>query len=586
MPQDMEKKLDLLNKAALIAEIRELEAKVRDNAELKKAYHELAVHQEEIRLQNEQLIEAQSALEESRNRYADLYDFAPVAYSTLDGWGKIEEINLAGAALLGLERGRLLGTPFLIHVDDSDHRVFLEHMRRCRERNEPVNSELNVKRRNGPPMPVQLSSAPPGQAANQGLFRTMVIDLTERRRAEEERRDLILKERSASASSEAKDRFLAVLSHELRTPLTPVLAAISSMGGLQDLPTEVRSDIEMIRRNIEMEARLIDDLLDITSISKGKLKIHKEVVDVHATLKRVAEMLREGLEVKRLELELRLDAKEHLVQADQGRLQQVFWNLLKNAIKFTQIDGKITVTTRNESQPSVGTPEEPPSHAAPQLVATIADNGIGIEPESLPRLFNAFEQGGPRIVREFGGLGLGLTICRSLVDAHEGWISAFSEGRGKGATFKVGLPTTVGEIQAQPKRPPPQAAVTSRKLKILLVEDHPDTSWILSRLLTTNGHSVKIADSIRSALQCSGEEFDLLISDLGLPDGSGLELMQKLQEAGRPITGIALSGFGTEEDVRRSREAGFREHLTKPVDFGSLLATIHQVREAAGLPGC
>jgi CheY-like chemotaxis protein/two-component sensor histidine kinase len=342
----------------------------------------------------------------------------------------------------------------------------------------------------------------------------------------------------------------------------------------------------MIRRNIEMEARLIDDLLDVTSISKGKLKIHQEVVDVHATLKRVVEMLKEGLEAKRLELELRLNAEEPRVQADLARLHQVFSNLLRNAIKFTQIGGKITITTGNESQPSVGTPEKFPPPAAPQLIATIADTGIGIEPESLPRLFNAFEQGGPRIVREFGGLGLGLTICRSLVEAHGGWISAFSEGRGRGATFKVGLPTTVGEIPPQPKRPlPPQAAVTSRKLKILLVEDHPDTSWILSRLLTTNGHSVKIADSIRSALQCSSEEFDLLISDLGLPDGSGIELMQKLQEAGRPITGIALSGFGTEEDVRRSREAGFSEHLTKPVDFGSLLATIHQVRESAELRG-
>src|SRR5262245_28184779 len=226
----MAKSLDHMSKGELIAEIRELEAKVRDNVELKKAYHELAVHQQEIRHQNEQLLEAHGALEDSRNRYADLYDFAPLGYATLDGWGKIEEINLAGAVLLGLERGRLLGTPFLIYVADADRRVFLEHMRRCRERNEPVNSELYLKRRNGLPLPVQLSSSAPSEAGHKGLYRTMLVDLTERRRTEEERRNLILKERSASALSEAKDRFLAVLSHELRTPLTPVLAAISSLG--------------------------------------------------------------------------------------------------------------------------------------------------------------------------------------------------------------------------------------------------------------------------------------------------------------------------------------------------------------------
>src|SRR5262245_14890989 len=286
----MEKSLEQLNKAELIAAIRDLEAKLQDNAELRKAYHELGVHQEEIRIQNEQLMEAHNALEESRNRYADLYDFAPVGYTTLDGWGKIEEINLAGASLLGLERGRVLGTPFLVYVAEVDRKVFLEHMRRCRERNEPVNSELNLKTRQRQLVPVQLSSSPPCPPAHKGLFRTMLIDLTERRRAEEERRNLVLKERSAAASSEAKDRFLAVLSHELRTPPTPRLAAISTLGGLPELTPEVRSDIEMIRRNIEMEARLIDDLLDVTSIARGKLKIHKELVDVHATLKQVVEM--------------------------------------------------------------------------------------------------------------------------------------------------------------------------------------------------------------------------------------------------------------------------------------------------------
>ncbi|HEX8202373.1 MAG TPA: response regulator [Isosphaeraceae bacterium] len=390
-------------------------------------------------------------------------------------------------------------------------------------------------------------------------------EVAERRRIEGQLRQAM---EAVEASSRAKDEFLAALSHELRTPLTPVLAAVSALLDDPQTPAEILPTLEMTRRNVTLEARLIDDLLDVTRIIRGKLSLQLERVDAHAILLRSLSICRSELLASGLHLELDLQATAAHVEADPARLQQVFWNLLKNAIKFTPGGGSLTIRSRNAPAPMGG---------GQVLVIEVSDTGIGIAPEALPRIFNTFEQGGAAITRQFGGLGLGLAISRSVVELHHGTLSASSPGPGRGATFTLGL-TTLSETAAALSGPSRPATPTRRALRVLLVEDHADTLQVMSRLLGRLGHAVTTASSVGAALEAArAADFDLLVSDLGLPDGSGLDLMRRLRAAApRPIPGIALSGYGMEDDLRKSREAGFLAHLTKPVDYAKLDGAIQQ----------
>lgn len=361
----------------------------------------------------------------------------------------------------------------------------------------------------------------------------------------------------AEAASKAKDHFLAALSHELRTPLAPVLMKVSALAQSLDLPESLRADLKMIQRNVELEAKLIDDLLDLTRVSRGKLSLHFEVTDVHALLAHVVAICSEGVE-SRLAIELVPNAAKRHVWADSARLQQVFWNLLKNAVKFTPEEGTITVRTSN---PEPG-----------RIEVAVIDPGIGIAPDQLPRLFDAFEQGDSTVSRTFGGLGLGLAICKALVDQHGGTLTGLSAGRGKGATFTVGL-ATVASPTAEIRLPVVSPAEPS-PLRLLLVEDNEPTLEVMTTLLEMVGHEVSAAPDLRTARRLAeSHSFDLLVSDLGLPDGSGLDLMRELRER-YGLRGIAVSGFGMEDDLRRSREAGFLEHLVKPVDVDKLKAAL------------
>ncbi len=354
-------------------------------------------------------------------------------------------------------------------------------------------------------------------------------------------------------SNLAKDQFLAMLSHELRTPLTPVIAStIELLEGEEGLPEHIQESLHMIRRNVELEARLIDDLLDLTRISRGKVQLNFEVVDAHSLLQNALEICQSEIERKHLTLRLDLAAQKVHLRADPARLQQIFWNIIKNAVKFTPENGQIHISTSNDSDE--------------QLHVEIVDTGLGIESETLPKIFDAFEQG---TRKSFGGLGLGLAISKTLVEAHKGSITAESAGRDQGARFSLSFPTC-----PKPDRdavPMVRRQASQRQsMRILLVEDHEDTNKSLTKLLRRRGYDVQSAASVHSALDLAArEEFDVLISDLGLPDGSGIELMQKLSPD-RSLFGIALTGFGMEEDIRKSREAGFRHHLVKPIDLTKL----------------
>lgn len=380
---------------------------------------------------------------------------------------------------------------------------------------------------------------------NAGLYKA-----AQKARAEAERANL------------AKDNFLAMLSHELRTPLTPVLTSALVLES-EALPENIRESLQMIRRNVELEARLIDDLLDLTRISKGKVQLSLEVVDAHRLLRNALEICQEEIDQKHLNLHLDLAAQKFWLKADPARLQQIFWNLIKNAVKFTPNGGELRVSTRDESENRFG--------------VEISDTGIGINPEALPKIFDAFEQGERT---RLGGLGLGLAITKSLVETHHGTITARSEGRNKGATFTAIFPVST-EVADTAEPAQPTATKERQSMHILLVEDHVDTNRSLTTLLRRRGYKVQPAVSVQSALDLAAtERFDVLISDIGLPDGSGIDLMRSLQGTGS-FLGIALTGYGMEEDIRKSYDCGFNHHLVKPVDLNKL---DHLIQQAASAP--
>ncbi len=382
--------------------------------------------------------------------------------------------------------------------------------------------------------------------------------------------------RQAEEASRSKDLFLAMLSHELRTPLTPILMAVSAR-----LPTttdkELRADLEMIRRNIALEARLIDDLLDLSRIEKGRLRLDRDVVDVHKTIRQAVEICRDETKLAGLTVKLDLGASAYHVDGDGARLIQIAWNLIRNAAKFTPAGGSLTIRTKN-------VPLEPADADRQQLIIEFQDTGRGIEPDLLARIFEAFEQGQGEGGSRSAGLGLGLAISRSLAEAHGGSLTVESAGVGQGATFRLELTTTPAPKPVQVAAAPPEPPVPSQNLKVLLVEDNRDALRYLALVLNQRGYQVTTAPSLSEGLShAATDRFDVLVSDLELPDGSGLELMKELAQKGIP--GVAMSGYGSDEDLRQSLDSGFSAHLTKPVDARRLEETILNVVRQATAKG-
>lgn len=387
-----------------------------------------------------------------------------------------------------------------------------------------------------------------------------MLDISDSKNAE------ILLQRAKSEAEEAnqaKDQFLAMVSHELRTPLTPVLMTIASLRRDPNLTDDLRRDLEVLQRNVELEALLIDDLLDLTRIAHGKLELHHDAVDVHSTLDHALSISAADLYGKNIAVTRRFEAREHHCWADPARLQQVFWNLVKNAAKFTPEGGRLDLYTRNND--------------AHQIVIEITDNGIGIDPELMPKIFDAFEQGGRVVTSKYGGVGLGLAISKRVVDLHHGSITARSGGPGRGATFAVTLNAMETSLLEGPVLFLESEPAVASHVQILFVEDHKDTARVLGRILKNAGFNVSHADSLAKARDlAAGRRFDLVISDVGLPDGSGLDLMRHLRET-QGLSGIALSGFGSDDDVAASTAAGFAEHVTKPVDWERLRGAIERL---------
>ena len=560
-----------------VERFRNLQLEGVDKEALAELVHELKVHQEELSAQNHQLIETQSALEESRDRYVDLYDFAPIGYMTIDLSGVIREMNLTAAGVLGRERGKIVGLPFSAFVLRADKPRFSEHLRQCLQaEHSSVTTELTLNIGNHLTSVQLVTRRHGGDTSGEPMFLTALIDITARRKLEQEHREAedarekLSREREfARARADAKDHFLAALSHELRTPLTPIVATMSDSRLISLAPEPLLAALHTARRNLDLEVRLIDDLLDVTRISRGRLQLTHEQIDLHQVIQEVIDMLSVEIQRRGITVATAFDAPQHSVTGDPVRLRQVFWNLLGNATKFTNAGGTVTIASSGGADGFIQ--------------VTVSDTGIGMERDVIDWINAPDDAARSTPIHSPTGLGLGLAICRGVVTGHGGTLRAISPGTGRGSTFIVQIPTATPREHLDSPSMPAQSQHDRQtpRLRILLVEDHQDSADMLSQLLTLHDYEMTVARSVQEALAAASREFDLLISDIRLPDGSGLELMRRLR-ANQNIRGIAISGFGTEEDRQRSLEAGYGTHLTKPVDFNRLLEAIERISGPRG----
>ena len=523
--------------------------------------------------------ERTAELSQAEKRYRQVVSNLPTAVYTTDAEGRVNLYNDAAVALWGrqpdMSKDLWFATHKMFRPDGSELAPDEYPMAIALKTGRGIRGEETIIERPDGTRRSILSYPEPlfDSTGNVVGAVNMLVDITERQRSE-----LALKHAHEEVlkASRAKDEFLAALSHELRTPLNPVLLIASDAAKNRDLPPRIRTDFDTIRQNIELEARLIDDLLDLTRIERGKIILEKGFLNLHRVLQDAVARERDEMTRKRITLDLKLNATASTVYGDAVRLQQIFWNLLNNAVKFTNPDGQITIETSSNKN---------------KISIKIVDTGIGMTPEEVSRVFTAFSQGthaensrGHR----FGGLGLGLAISQKLVEFHSGKISASSEGRDKGTAIVVELPlmhapkendAAGGEVPASSsaKLTANNKAGKPNGIKILLVEDHEPTRVSLARLLMHRYYEVITAGSVAEARNIANtHDFQLLISDIGLPDGNGYDLMVELRKK-RPVKGIALTGYGMEHDITRSQDAGFLAHLTKPVGIQSLESALNSV---------
>src|SRR5688572_9082589 len=396
-------------------------------------------------------------------------------------------------------------------------------------------------------------------------------DISDRKQAEEERARLLQAEREARAEAERanqlKDEFLATLSHELRNPLNVVIgyAEILRRSDNQK-PDFVVKAAETIRRNALAQAQLVSDLLDLSRLQMGKLSLNKKPSSLSTIIKDAIETVRAETIAKPVSLSIELDPEVMVVEGDAVRLGQIAWNLLNNAIKFTPAGGEVSVRLIKDDS---------------EAVIIVEDNGQGIASEFLPHVFEIFRQADASIVRKQGGMGIGLALVKQLAELHQGSVKAESDGVGKGARFTVRLPLYQAGVSSLPQARTGASGALKAKF-ILVVDDSPETTEMLGKLLELEGAFVDSARSGREALELARQKnFDLVISDISMPEMDGYELLQKLRSIPQmaDIPAVALTGYGRTNDVERALEEGFAEHLTKPLDLDDLLLVVRRLTD-------
>ncbi|AFZ30628.1 multi-sensor hybrid histidine kinase [Gloeocapsa sp. PCC 7428] len=400
------------------------------------------------------------------------------------------------------------------------------------------------------------------------------FDITERQQAAQEREQLLEREQTAREQAEAanriKDEFLAVLSHELRSPLNPILgwSKLLQKGNLN--PAKTKTALATIERNAQLQAQLIDDLLDIARILRGKLSLNEAAVDLGVVISSALETVRLAAEAKALHVKVNLPTQVRTAMGDAGRLQQVVWNLLSNAVKFTPQGGQITVAlTQSESYAQI----------------QVTDTGKGIHPDFLPYVFEHFRQEDGATTRKFGGLGLGLAIARQIVELHGGTIAVESAGEGQGATFTVQLPLAPLTDQQPPSESASIEIEDLSGIRIWVVDDEIDSREFVAFVLEQAGANVASFSSGIEVLQAIEQTIpDLIVSDIGMPEMDGYMLLQQIRSSdqGRHIPAIALTAYAGEFDRQQALQAGFQQHIAKPVEPAQIVTSVARLCDQKG----
>ncbi len=572
------------------------EAQAESGERLRNLLHKLQIYEEELQLQNQELRVAQVELEKSLHRYAELFDLSPMGHLVLDEKGVIKDINLTAARLLERNRTSLPNYPFVHFVAPEDRAAFLTYMGRCRRRGESqVAAELRLKTRSGALVDVELYCNLESVTAQDPQFHVSIVDIGDRKRNQEalfrahqelewrveartaelsrtneslkheiRERERLEKElrrhvRELDEADRQKNEFLAMLSHELRNPLSAIVNAGEVLRRQAEHHT--LEPLGRIARIIKEQGshlkHLLDDLLDIARITQGKIALRQEIIDVATIVHQAVEANRAQLEERRQQLTVTSLSKPAYLHADTTRCIQVLGNLLHNASKFTAPGGEIALTVELEGR---------------EVLIRVRDNGAGIPPELIERIFEPFVQEDRSLARSSGGLGIGLALVKRLVEMHGGRVEAQSAGAWQGSEFKVWLPLTA---------PPPKALASdplsagrrAGPLTVLAVDDNADYADSLRELLAVFGYEVHVCYDGEAALQFAHQQqADVVLLDIGMPEMDGYELARRLrEEAGfKDIPLIAISGYGSAEDRRRCQEAGIDHHLVKPVDIDAL----------------
>ncbi|QRK05699.1 PAS domain S-box protein [Archangium violaceum] len=524
---------------------------------------------------------AEEARAEQARQFQLLIDTLPHLAWMSRADGTCEFVNRPWHEYTGLSMSESLGYDWTRVVHPEDLPRMLEHWQRVLGTGERYEAEIRIRRARDGEWRWFLSRAQPARAADGRILRWIgsCTDIDEQRRAAQERLELLRRVQAAHAAAEEanrlKDDFLATVSHELRTPLTAML------GWLQLLRTGRLSEekrgraLETVERNARAQAQVIEDLLDISRIITGKLHLEPGPLDMKAVVEAALESTRPLADTKGVTLELQTGAEPLPMRGDAGRLQQVVWNLVNNAIKFTPREGRVTV----QLGPLDGVVE-----------LRVMDTGMGISPSFLPHIFERFRQEDGSSRRAHGGLGLGLAIVHHLVELHGGRVSAHSPGEGHGATFVLHLPREPRPAPPLPPAPPgsvdavPPVRSALAGLRLLLVEDQEDTREMLRLLLEGHGAQLRAVSSAAEAFRCLREwRPELLVSDIGLPGENGYELLQRIRALpdgeGGLTPAIALTAYARAEDRAKALRAGFDMHVPKPVEEAELLAVLAAATE-------
>ena len=522
--------------------------------------------------EHQELKRAEESLRQTDDTLRAVVDVSPVAIITLNQDYQVLTWNKAAEQIYGWSALEILYQPLPVIPESSKSAMEACVERILQQKQTLKNLEFRHFKKDGSQADINVSLAPLHSCTCNNICLVMTaVDITLKKQAEAERMVLLQREQKARADAEKasriKDEFLAIVSHELRTPLNAILGWIKMIRSGRVKQEKFEQALEIVERNATLQAQLIEDLLDISGIIRGKLHLELNPVSLASVIRETVETLYLAAEAKSINVQLNLDQNVENIVGDSSRLSQILWNLLSNAIKFTDKGGRIEI---NLSQ----------SNSTAEI--EISDTGIGIDADFIPLVFEYFRQADSSITRPKGGLGLGLAITRNLVEAHGGTIVAESAGEKKGATFKVTLPMTSTALNLDESVQLQESSKQLHGIKVLIVDDEPDARELIVFILQEQGANIESAASVKEALdKFSYFQPDILISDIGMPGEDGYSLLRKVRQfacdRGGSIPAIALTAFATQEDIQQSLDAGFQVHLSKPFDYEELLDAIYNL---------